>query len=237
MSVSDNLRTIIQLNSKVLEEGLAEGETLTGLTRAHNHIGDFAALHLAIQDRPEAALFGAGITEYQYGLVAASCGQYRHAFMSLRLAYELMLATVHFSAHEIKYRRWALSTSDIVWSALADENEGVFAHNFISAFFPDAAPSGRQFRALASTLYREMSEYVHGNAGTHEWTKEGVKFDPVLAKEWFARADTARLTVLFAYSCRFLPHIEAASKTALEPFLLPDLGHLPPIRALFEAVP
>ncbi len=237
MSVADNLRAVLALNSAVLEEGLADGGTLVGLTRAHNHITDFGLLYEIIKDRPEAPMFSAGITEYQYGLIAASCGQYRHAFMSLRLAYELLLATVHFSANEIKYRRWSLSTSDIVWSALSDENDGVFAHNFVSAFFPDAAPFGKQFRALASTLYREMSEYVHGNAGTHDRSGQGVKFDAELAQQWFAPADTARLTLLFAYSGRFLPHIDASSRTKLEGLLLADLGHLPPIRAVFEAAP
>jgi hypothetical protein len=67
------------------------------------------------------------IREYQFALFAAAGGTYRHASISLRLFFELALATVHFSAYEIKLRKWLSNSGDIVWAALIDSDNGVYA--------------------------------------------------------------------------------------------------------------
>jgi hypothetical protein len=51
----------------------------------HNFSKDLEAWILYLNERPEVDLMKAGLREYQFALLAVSQGQYRQAFMALRL--------------------------------------------------------------------------------------------------------------------------------------------------------
>src|ERR1700745_3163024 len=83
---------------------------------SHNFVAELDEWLRVLASRPEAELFKAALREYQYSLLAVVQGQYRQAFMALRLSFELLLAAVHFSANELSLRLWSLGRKDIVWS-------------------------------------------------------------------------------------------------------------------------
>ena len=167
MSVTDHYIKLIEQSRSIFDAMSEDPETMSGFTRSHNFISDYELLRDAINSRPEARVLSLAIREYQFALFALAAGNYRHAFISLRLFLELSLSTIDFSASEIKYRKWLVKTGDIVWAALIDRENGIYSVSFISAFNCELAPSGKQYAALVEKVYRECSEHVHGNFHTH----------------------------------------------------------------------
>ncbi len=204
------------------------------LVTSHNYILDYDSLQEAIKDRPEAAVLNVAVKEYQFALYALCSGQYRYAFGGLRLFFELMLSVVQFSAHEIDYRLWSKDKKDINWSALKNPENGIFSINFIRAFNPTLADSGRQYSAIAESVYRECSEFVHGNALTHQNLPGDISFHEDTFCAWHKKSSAMRLAIIFAFSSRYLNHIEPQSMLAIEHVLLDALGHLKPIQDAFS---
>jgi len=204
------------------------------LTASHNYLLDYDAIKLAIADRPELPVLDSAVKEYQLALFALISGQYRHAFGGLRLFFELMLATVQFSAHEIEYRMWAKDSKDITWSALKDPQIGVFSTNFIRAFNPEFSDSAKQYLAIAEAVYRECSEFVHGNAGTHTILPSDMVFQEEVFFSWHQKAATMRLAIIFVFSARYINYVPKEAKARLEPIIMDALGTLPAVQAIFS---
>lgn len=204
------------------------------LVTSHNYLLDYDVLKMAISTRPEVAVLEAAVKEYQFAIFALALGQYRHAFIGLRLFFELMLATVYFSAHEIDYRMWAKDSKDINWNALKDNQNGIFSVNFIKAFNPNFSDNGKQYLAIAEALYRECSEYVHGNAGTHAILPSDIAFNNEAFFSWHQKATTMRMVILFAFSSRYINYIAEDAMEKMEPVIVDLFGHLRPVQELFS---
>jgi hypothetical protein len=234
MNVVDHYRALIKNTDIVLEMMVNVSGASEALTASHNYILDYDALKLAITDRPESPVLDSAVKEYQLALFALVSGQYRHAFGGLRLFFELMLATVQFSAHEIDYRMWAKDSKDINWNALKDTQSGVFSANFIRAFNPEFSDSAKQFLAIAEAVYRECSEFVHGNAGTHTIIPSDIRFQEEIFLSWHQKAATMRLAIIFVFSARYLNYVTKEAADRLEPIITDVLGNLPPVQAIFS---
>jgi hypothetical protein len=202
---------------------------------AHHFVQDLNRWYDVLKSRPESRLLLASVSEYQFALLAVVLGQYRQSFMSLRLSFELVLGAVHFSANELKLRQWMKGRQDLVWSAILDANSGIFSKPFISAFYEDLAVSGREYGAIAESVYRECSEYVHGNASTQSSEGEKVIFQREAFLAWHEKAKAIRLASSFALCARYVELLSPLERTPLEEVLLDNLGHLSPVRAILGA--
>lgn len=199
----------------------------------HNYIGDLEKWLKVLEQRPESSMFKAALREYQYALLAVVQGQYRQAFTALRLFVELALGAIHFSANELELRIWLKNQRDIKWTTLIDEENGVYSRKFVSAFYEDLADESAQYGAIAKQVYRECSEYVHGNAHTHQTIHEKLEFVETEYSSWQSKASNARLAVSFALCARYLLTLNQQDRGILELAILDELGHVPTLRALF----
>lgn len=199
MSLQEHYKGLLKKSGELQEAMFSDHDALAAFTIAHNATDDLEKLIAVVADRPEAELMRLAMRELQFGLLAASFAHYRHAYISTRLFMELMLGAIHFSAFEIKLRKWMRNSQDIVWGSLIDKENGPFATSFIAAFSPDFSQHGVQFLAIAETVYRECSEYVHGNMSTHHKPYEPLDFDKAQLIEWADRLRSVRLTILFAF--------------------------------------
>ena len=204
--------------------------------RCHNFAAEIELIKSAIVDRPESAMFSLAEREYQFSLYAAATGSYRHAHISLRLFFELILASIFFSAYEIKLRNWLSNSndSDIRWATIADAENGVYSRSFLSAFHPGLEDSGKQYLTIASKTYRECSEYVHGNIHTHIDADHPLAYDRVTLQAWVGRVDAMRLSIVFAFAGRYLLLLDAPNRNKLEGPLVENLGHLPAIQQAYS---
>lgn len=234
MDVANYYHTLAERRAAIMAECIADAETFTLHVASHNILKDFELLLGAISG-PERSIFMQACREYQYSLEAIAFGQYRHAYSSLRLAFELFTASVYFSAHQMKMHLWLQGHDDLWWSMLTDPDKGVFSHSFLQAFNPALGQYRSQYSGLASAVYRECSEYVHGNPATHEDTMLVVAYDAKKSQSFHDKAATVRLCVLFQFVSRYLPELKDADKDAIEALVLEEFGDLPEIQSTFGA--
>lgn len=234
MAAVEHYKLLIERSLDQLKTMAGSEEAVTAFIKSHNFIADFEALRDAIAERPESKLLSLAIREYQLALYALAAANYRHAFISLRLFFELALSTILFSASELKLRLWLANRSDIVWGAITDNENGIYAKSFVGAFEPEMTPSSKQYLALAEKVYRECSEHVHGNIRTHPETDSPLEFNKDNFLAWTNLADTARLCLNFAYAARFLRYLSKDKLNRLETIFLESLGTLPAIQAAYQ---
>ena len=175
----------------------------------------------------------AAVSEYEFSLLALVQGHYRHAFMGLRLCLELSLACVHFAANRLKFREWLDGRGDIVWGRLVDDENGVLSKRFAHAFFPELSEDAPHYNALAKTVYRECSEYVHGNPRANVLLAAPLSFNEEAFGRRHELADVVTLVISFALSMAFLRDLDDPSRNELESTILDRLGHVAAIRGIF----
>jgi len=202
----------------------------------HGYVSDFEKWLQVSSGRPEAVLLKSALREYNFALFALVQGQYRQAFMALRLFLELALGAVHFSANELELRVWLQGNRDVNWHAIVEPEKGVFSKTFVGAFFEALKDEAPTYRAIAGEAYRECSEYVHGNANTNE-LPDALVFNQDAFSDWHEKARNIRLAVQFALCARYAALATPDQRQILERMLLDELGHLAPVRLLFAAIP
>lgn len=214
-----------------------DSERLELFTSAHNEAVDLDQLNRFIVGRVEEPMYELARLEYQQAVFSASIAQYRQTHKGLRLFLELTLCSVLFSAHEIDSYLWLGGKKDASWKSINCENDGVFSKHFVGAFFEEIADHCDQYRSLAGKLYRECSEFVHGNRQSFDDLNHQITYNADSLEAWADRADTARLLVKFAFICRHLRNASIDTKNELEAIVLEDFGTLPAVQSIFEEKP
>ncbi|MNS10818.1 hypothetical protein D3C72_423410 [compost metagenome] len=213
---------------------LNDPDSNTEFTKAHNYISDFRAIVQALGGRYEAELVDLAIKEYESALFALAMGNYRGAFSGLRLAFEMNLAAIYFSAHEIDYRLWLVKAKDINWAVLVSSDNGVFSAAFANAFRSELNDERLHYQNLALTVYRECSEYVHGNAHTHGILPAGVEYSKEVVSAWCEKASTIQLIIIFAFALRYIQQLGRPALNQVESVMLENLGHLAPVQLVYQ---
>lgn len=233
MDVAEHYKELFAKSSQVLELSFSDGERSQLITCSHNFLLDYELMRRALEGRMESEMFELALQEYQFALYAVSVGQYRHAYIGLRLFMELALCSFHFSVRELELRQWLLNRRDIVWASLKDMEVGIFSKNFIGLFDAQLAEHGRQYCTIGEAVYRECSEYVHGNAKTYSAIPSELTFRHEVFCDWHEKAKTIRMVVMFAFCGRYLSSLDGSRKNELESPILETLGHLDCIRKYF----
>ena len=165
-----------------------------------------------------------------------SLGLYRQAFSSLRLAFEMGLGLIFFSIHKLEHNEWLNGENDIKWAKLIDENNGILSKRFAKAFFIELSEDIEKYNNRAKKIYREMSEYVHGNNET--WEKSGliIEYNENLQIRYFKLFKEVSSILLFVLNCRYLKSLESNDVEGLSEFLLEELSHIAAIREFLGGV-
>lgn len=235
MELADHYRSLLGRPLKVFEDSLLDLEAKQQLTRSYNFSSDFELLIYPVRDRPEGRMFDLAIREYQFSLYAAAGGSYRHAHISLRLFTELFLAGIFFSAYEIKLRAWltGAADSDIIWSAITHADTGVLSPAFLRTFHPGIETRAKQYQTIASAVYRECSEFVHGNMHTHQAEDPGIAFSRDSLIAYVERTEAVRLCIMFAFCGRYLTLLPLDEREPLREVVIEVLGHIKSVRHAF----
>ena len=235
MSADEHYRTLVHRAAESVEQLIGDAETITPFTAVHNAGGEVEKLISSVSERPEALLYNLALREYNYSLYAAASGSYRHAHIGLRMFLELFSAGVYFSAYEIKLRSWlgGYEGSDINWSALSNAETGIFSTSFLNAFHPTMASSAKQYRTIATTTYRECSEFVHGNIHTHDLSFLPLSYKKESIQAWIDRAEAAHLCAVFSFAGRYLSLLGKEKQGAVESIMIDRLGHIAAIQQVY----
>lgn len=217
---------------KVLNVSLA-GELGIMHSKRHASLADFELWTEVLRARPEAQLLCTALREYQFALLALVQGFYRHAFMALRLFLELSVQAVNLSASELQLRLWLSGTRDLNWNEMTDEDNGIFSADFVRAFCPELADEARHHRSLALKLYRECSEYVHGNPDSQASLPNTMEFSEVVFRAWHSKSESVHLVVHFVLAMRYLSSLTPKERNRLESVLIDKLGYVKGVRCYF----
>lgn len=203
------------------------------LVSAHNRLAELSTLQGLISGR-ERSVFVAALKELEYGVLAVSIGLYRQAFSAIRLFLDLAVATVFFSSNELDLRHWLNDGENIQWSVLTDDKTGVFSTRYVSAFFPELVGRSQQFKVMASKLHVECSQFVHGNAATHEALPSTLAFQKDLVLDWRDKLETAFIIVLFLFAARYTKDLQPEQLGIVSNLMIEELGHIETIKTAYN---
>jgi len=200
----------------------------------HNFLNDLHEWLEVLKDRPEFELYEMAFKEYSQGLINISQGFYRQAYNSLRFFIEHSLAAIYFSFRELELRLWMCGQQDIYWSTITDENNGIYSKNYFTAFSPPLLDESSLFLQLAKKLYRECSEYTHGNYVTAKILPSTLEFSDSSFRDWHEKAETASMLVVFSLYSRYFNILRSDAKARLETSIMEHIGHVSFIRDSFQ---
>ena len=183
--------------------------------------------------RYEGQLYDLALREVQLSLLAALGASYRQAFMGLRLALEHWFTGIKFSTNELSFRAWQLDEEDVSWFELNNEDSGVLSERFAHYFWPESEQRRATYQNMAKMLYRECSEYVHGNLKTHTTLPKQLEYDKATFLSWKEKLDTLKLLFVYSFALRFSSTLRGNGQEPYAQVLLDSVGHLAEVRELF----
>jgi hypothetical protein len=182
----------------------------------------------------ETRLIETASSEYVLAALNVCHGQYRNGFKGLRLVLELCLQSTYLSANLVLRAEWFKGEKDTVWANLVDPDNGPLSVRSCRGFFPALSEHVPHFRQLAQTLYRELSECIHGNVPNHIPLPTSLSFSQDTFDLWLSKAKSVRFLVHFAFTLRYLNDLSVAKRGAIEAAVTEQLGHIAAIRSAFE---
>lgn len=217
-----------QLNSRsqeIFKDALAEPQLLS---KAHSIACDLSALAQTLSDDDEKAMLKTVCAQIESSCLALSLGLYRPAIGGLRLALELGFGCIYFSADKLAHREW-MQNGDLKWSVVNGEVDGALSQRFVKAFYPELCEKAPEFFSRAGSVYRALSEYVHGNSDT--WVASGLALirNDSLRNFYAEKLDEVAIAIKFAFCCRYLKTLSDVAKDAIYPATT-DLHYLTEVR-------
>jgi len=223
------LRQLHEQCDKVVNLSLKDGnEALLG--ESYLFANDLESWCEAISEYPESGLLATASAEYVLTMLNVCQGQYRNGFKGLRLVLELAMQSIHLSANLVLREEWIKGEKDTVWATLVDHQDGPLSARFCRAFFPELCEHTSHFRELAKTLYRELSECIHGNTPNHIPLPSSLEFSQETFELWHAKAGLVRLVIHFAFTLRYLRTLPKQKRSGIAAVLTEQLGHIAAIR-------
>jgi len=183
-----------------------------------------------LEPRPESFLYKKASEEYLTAMLNLSQGQYRNAFKCLRLVLELSLQGVYLSANLVELYEWLNNISDTNWGKLVSAETSPLGTRFCKAFFTEISSHANNFRTMAGTIYRELSETIHGNVPSNIPLPDSFEFDDQIFDLWHEKADTVRLVLAFCFCSRYLKESKPENHSDIETIVVGQLDHIEQIR-------
>lgn len=217
---------------RVIDESFASehGATLTELFQFSEDLNVWLEL---LSDRTDRTILVSAVQEFELGFQAVVGGQYRYAFIAQRYFLEQICRFIYLSTNELHLRHWKLGLRDISWGALADKENGILSKVFIRAFYPEVEVEGEHLITIASKLYRESSEFIHGNFNKLEELPSNIEFNSSLVARWIDFMGTCKLVALFLLFMRFSKDIDKQNIARIEDMAKEELGGIEEFNLLF----
>ncbi|MCB2380649.1 hypothetical protein KV201_00375 [Shewanella sp. SR1] len=229
MDIQEYFTKLNSESQEVFSRTILEKEKIGMMHHLSSCIYEFSNYILDPQEKGILETVSAQLESATFNL---TLGLYRQAFSSLRLAFEMGLAAIYFSANKMELHEWLNGCIDIKWSKLVSEDNGVLSKRFSNAFFSELSEHAEDYRKNAISVYRKLSEYVHGNNET--WVSSGIKlgYKNVLFEKYFEYYKSVTEIILFTATCRYAGLFDDSTKESLQ-FIPEDFNHIPQIRQKF----
>lgn len=184
------------------------------LSSCHNFTLDLEDMAEVVSPNFASEKFLSAAQEAQCAIYLAIIGLRKQSYASLRYVLERTLAAILLSANELKYRQW-VGGSDLTWSAINGDESGVFSTSFVKAFLPDAKDEAAFLQRMASAVYRECSEYVHGNYSIASISQPIIKLDEEALGLWLEKFDVVQHVIFNAFAIRFCEELKNSPESRI----------------------
>ena len=197
-------------------------------------VRDFSIWVDCLKNTPQSILFNSALNECATANLFCSQGLYKHAMISLRLCLEHCLYAIYMSSNDFYFRRWKSGQEDMRWGSITDTNTGVFSKSFIRAYAPEFADRNTELHSIAANVYRECSEYIHGNYDKLNCLPGQGAFSEEMLSQYISRFQSISYLLSIALVIRFKEYIVSKDLLgALEPAIMHNIGMLPEIQLLY----
>lgn len=217
LTISGNLQNNVQstLDSKYMQN----------IASANAFIDDFRLWEKWISNKYGSEIFKLAISEYETSILFCLQSLYKQAFTALRATLEHTLFGVQLTTNLYQYRQWKNNCKDVYWSEITNPENGIFSFNYFSAFAPDLCSSSPLIAELAKRIYRECSQFTHGNYVIGDSLCEPGLYDERLVAQFFEVLESVKYVIEFSLFVRFNQEITSSEISVLEPQLAEHLGH------------
>lgn len=188
-----------------------------------------------LKDGTDCTILISAIQEFELGFQAVVSGQYRYSFIAQRYFLEQICRFIYLSTNELHLRHWKLGLRDISWGSLIDNENGILSKVFIRAFYSEVESEGDHLVTIASKLYRESSEFIHGNFNKIEELPNSIEFNSSLLGRWIDFMETSKFVALFLLFMRFSKDIEHHDISKIEDMAKEELGGIVEFNLLFAS--
>lgn len=227
MTASEYIKAVNQEVQNLFEESLVENaDNLNSGIDFSKSLQTWIDL---IPDDNYKILLVNSIQSLEISLLSQTYCLYRNAFGSLRLSLEMLFGGIYFSTNLLDFIEWSKSSKDLNWSIINDPDNGVLSHRFYNAFFPEIKEDAPRYQTKAKDLYRDLSEYVHGNHHTWSLDKKALKIEKSEIQLYKKCLLTFNEIAMFALTLRFFKNFDKNNIEHIEPIILQNLNHILPI--------
>ena len=163
-------------------------------------------------------------------------GFYKEAISTLRQCLEHTLFAVMLSTNDYKYRLWQAGKYDMSWKQIMDDQNGIFGIEFIRIYAKDVDEMRSvELQTIAKDVYRECSEYVHGNFDKLNILSDNLTFSEKAFEQYIKYFESVRYVICMALFIRFREIFNNPNNLkGLESVVIDNIGMLPEIQILFN---
>lgn len=198
-------------------------------------VDDFSIWVECLIDTPQSILFSSALNECATANLFCSQGLYKHAMISLRLCMEHCLFGIYMSSNDFYFRRWKSGQEDMKWASIIDQDKGIFSKAFIRAYAPEFEERSTELRTIAMDVYRECSEYIHGNFSKLNCLPGQGIFDEEMLSQYISRFNTISYLISVSLVIRFKEYIISTDDllNKLESAIMNNIELLPEIQLMY----
>ncbi len=225
MEIKSYFKKLLVKSDEILNKTLCDYQD--ELSDCHYKYGIlFDFIEEIINSNEEPCALKNAISQLETSIYCLSIGLYRQAYSSLRLGFELALGSIQFSTNKLEYLEWQSGKQDVKWSKIIDKESGLLSKRYFDVFYTELIPVVDIYNLSARNVYRNLSEFVHGNNET--WKKDGLEltYNSSLVESYFNNYKSISEILLVSLSMRYLKNLD---KENLD-FLLTELSHVEEIR-------
>ena len=230
MNAQEYYRTISEATHTIFEESVNHCDFLGKVADYSASIQDWMSV---ISPNQEKHMIDHSLEQIEFSCLSLLSGMYRQSFSSLRLALELLFGAVYFSAYKLEYMEWRNGSGDLNWQTVNNKDNGVLSKRFSDAFFPDLSTYIEAQHDAAKSVYRELSEFVHGNYSTWNREKPILAIDEDLIEEYKHKFESISSISHFLLSMRYLKEVQVEDLHKIETHVMDELQHIAEIRLVF----
>lgn len=175
-------------------------------------------------------------TECVNSIYLCAQGFYKEAISALRQCLEHTLFSVMLSTSDYNYRLWQAGKYDMSWTKLMDDQNGIFGVEFIRAYANDVDEArSMELRTIAIKVYRECSEFVHGNYEKISILSEKLIYSEKMFDQYASYFESIKYVISMALFIRFREIFNIPDNLrGLEAIIMDNLGMISEVQLLYS---